>query len=291
MNTKKYISGALALATVAATGFALPLFADTNVNASVGVNTNIQSRGEFRGMMGERGEMMRPAVAGTVSAISGNTLTVTAKQFSKPADDNNTQTAPTFTTVTYTVDATNATVTKVGASSSVSAIAVGDTIAVQGTVSGTNVVATTIRDGVMMRGQDEGVAGKGKGGNNGAGTQGDVEASLVAGNGQPVIGGTIATISGTSLTMTNKGSATYSIDASSAKFLHGSSTISISSLKVGDSIVVQGTVNGTSITASTIIDQNPSLGQRGVASTTPKRGGIGGFFGGIGSLFAHIFGF
>ncbi len=92
------------------------------------------------GMMGTR-----PAVVGTVSAITGDSLTVTSKGFGK-----NASTTP---ATAYVVDATNATVFKNNATSSVSAIVVGDTVAVQGSVSGTAVTATTIRDGLsMMRG-------------------------------------------------------------------------------------------------------------------------------------------
>ena len=51
------------------------------------------------------------------------------------------------------------TVTKNNTASSVASIAVGDTVMVQGTVSGTNVTATTIRDGIGAPGTKSG-AGK-----------------------------------------------------------------------------------------------------------------------------------
>ena len=79
----------------------------------------------------------RPGVFGTVTAVNGNTITVQSRGFGQ----NSTQT-------TYTVDASNATVTKNNAASSVGDIAVGDNIMVQGTVSGTSVTAKTIRDGI-----------------------------------------------------------------------------------------------------------------------------------------------
>ena len=81
----------------------------------------------------------------------------------------------TTTATTYTVDASSATVTKNGAASTVSAIAVGDTVMVQGTVSGTNVTAKTIRDGV----------GQGQ--------------PAIQGNGQPVVAGTVTAINGNSV--------------------------------------------------------------------------------------------
>jgi hypothetical protein len=70
---------------------------------------------------------------GIVASISGTTLTMTEESDEGGA--------------TYTVDASSATVSKDGASASLSSIAVGDKIFVKGTVSGTSVVATTINDG------------------------------------------------------------------------------------------------------------------------------------------------
>ena len=93
-------------------------------------------------MMGS--DSVRPGVTGTVSAISGTTLTVTSKKMERGMNKAGTSTPA--ASVTYTVDASNATVTKNNTTSTLSAIAVGDTIMVQGTVSGTNVTATTIRD-------------------------------------------------------------------------------------------------------------------------------------------------
>ena len=78
------------------------------------------------GMMGGRGR----GVMGTVSAVSGNTITVTGKDGT-----------------TYTVDATSANVEKM-VTESVSDIAVGDTVGVEGTVSGSNVTAKHIMDGL-----------------------------------------------------------------------------------------------------------------------------------------------
>ena len=88
---------------------------------------------------GSQGLRAYNGVFGTVSAISGTTLTVTS----------NAQNGGTATT--YIVDASSATVTKAGATSTLSAIAVGDTVMIQGTVSGTSITATTINDGVMNR--------------------------------------------------------------------------------------------------------------------------------------------
>jgi hypothetical protein len=217
----------------------------------------------IRDGMEERMGMM-PGVFGTVASVSGTTLTVTSK-----AGPNGTPAA-----ATYTVDASSATVTKNNAASSVSAIAVGDTVIVQGAVSGTSVTAKTIRDGVMQ----------------GPGMK--PQAPIIKGNGEPVVGGAVASISGTTLTVTNKSNVTYSVDASSATIEKGNATSSISNVAVGDNVVVQGTVNGNSVVASSVMDQ-------GAASASGNSGGagammhgpMGGVLGVIGGFFQHLFGF
>ncbi len=76
-------------------------------------------RGQFSGVFGQ------------VTAINGTSITIN----------------DTRNSTTYTVDASNATVAKNGAAGSISDIAVGDTIVVQGTMSGDSVTATSIMDG------------------------------------------------------------------------------------------------------------------------------------------------
>ncbi len=219
------------------------------------------------------GHMMgrMPGVFGTVSALSGTTITVASKGFGKNA-----------TATTYSVDASNATVTKNGASSSVSNIAVGDTVMVQGTVSGTSVTATTIHDGMMMRGKGPG-----------AGAPGQATNPLIQGNGQPVVGGTVATVGASTFTITNKGNVTYSVDASSATIKKGNATSSVADIVVGDNVIVQGTINGTSITASSVIDQGiiPTATNSTTGMPNGRRGFMGGFLGALGGLFQHLFGF
>ena len=150
-------------------------------------------------------------------------------------------------------------------------------------MSGTSVTATTIRDGFggtgMMGGHGNG-NGQGNTGN-GTGT-GQGAGASIQGNGEPVIAGTVSVISGTTFSVTNNGSATYSVDASSATVVKGNATSSVSSIAVGDHVVVQGAVSGTSVTASSVIDS-------GTAGTSGH--GVGGFLGSIGSFFQHLFGF
>jgi hypothetical protein len=216
--------------------------------------------------------MMKPGVFGTVSAVSGNSITVSGKQgFGANA-----------TAATFTVDATNAKVTKNNTASSVSAIAVGDTIMAQGTLTGTNLVATMIRDGMMMPGTKN---------PNGTNPTAMSQTSPITGNGQPVVAGTVSSVSGSSLIITNKSNVSYTIDASNAKIVKGQNTVTISSVAAGDMIFVQGAVNGNSIVATSVIDQKPASATATAGVTANAQPQSKGFFGSIGAFFSHLFGF
>ena len=275
MNNKKYISAAIAMIAVASIATAIPAFADTGTPANQPGGG--WSRGMHTGMGGMHGRGMKPAACGTVTAFNGNTITVTGKQFGAP-NAGTTATAP--ASVTYTIDATNAKVTKNGAAGTIASIAVGDTIAVQGTTaSGTeNIAATMIRDGMM--------GGMGK--MNGSGQA----APQFTGNGEPVVGAKVTAISGSTLTITNSSNVTYTVDASNAKIVQGPNTIAVTNIAVGDSVLVQGTVNGTAIMASTVMDQTrPANTTAGSGTTATNANAHPGFFGGIKNFFSHIFGF
>lgn len=271
MKTKQLIATAMALSVIAGFAFTLPALADTNTNASVKVNNQGQGRGPMMGL--QRGMMGKSTVVGTVSAVNSNTLTISGRNGFMSGRVGSTSAATIFT-----VDASNATVIKGNATSSVSSISVGDVVVIQGTVSGTNIAAKLIRDGMIT------VPGKGKEGDNKPGNNQALTA--LQGNGQPIIAGAILVISGSTLTVTNKSNVTYSVDTTNAKILVGQATSTISNLKVGDSVVVQGAVNGTSVTASTIIDQT-----RPANSNNSEQTANAGFFGGIKQFFSHLFGF
>ncbi len=74
------------------------------------------------------------AVSGTVSGISGNTITLTAQNGT-----------------TYSVDASAAKIVKNKTSATLSEVVAGDTLVVRGTVSGNNVTATAIFDGQFQK--------------------------------------------------------------------------------------------------------------------------------------------
>ena len=261
MNTKKYVSLILGLAVVGSLALAVSVSAQGNPQGTTG--------GKFgRGMMNRGGV---PAVIGTVSAVSGNTITVSGKQGFNS----------TTTNTTYNVDATNAKVTKNNTASTVAGIAVGDTVLVQGTVSGSNITATNIRDGVMMR--KPGGVGQNQG------------QPQITGNGQPVVAGSVTAVSGNTITTTNKSNVVYTIDATNAKLIvRGVTSPTISNVAVGDNVVVQGTVNGNSVVASSVIDQKiPANGgeNNNGNNSKPQGGFMGGMMGGITNFFKHMFGF
>jgi len=286
------ISWVAAIGVAASLAMIMPAFAQTAPST--------QSRGSWTGA--EHGGMrggMAPGVFGTVSAVNGNTVTVTATARPARPMPEQASTSVTMQTVVagtvYTVDATNAKIYKGSATTtvSISAIATGDTVMVQGTVSGTNVTATVIRDGVggMMGGQP-GMPGKGFG--HGASSTPSTT-PIIQGNGEPVIGGNVTAISGTTLTVTNASNVTYTISAASATVVVKGVSSTIASIAVGDNVVVQGTVNGNSMTASSILDQGAKPANVSSTNGQPHAGGfgasVGGFFGSIGGFFSHLFGF
>jgi hypothetical protein len=272
---------------VASLAVVLPAFAQTQPGGPNGFG------GSGRFGIGMRGSSATPSgVFGTVASVSGGTLTVTAR--TRP-NASSTLSAP---AIVYTVDATNAKVVKNGATSTISSVNVGDIVMVQGTVSGTNVTAKTIRDGMngtMGRPGTFASSTRGMQGNAGnafgrrpTSTKPVSGTPPFQGNGEPVVAGSISAMSGSMLTVANASNVTYTIDASNATFVKGGATSTIASVAVGDNIVVQGTVNATSVVASAVIDQG--AGGKGNGKTTGTAPKVN-IFGAIGNFFKHIFGF
>jgi riboflavin synthase alpha subunit len=229
INKTKLVMPLAAVALVLSAGgaFVAQAHADTTTTTPT-TQTSSTARGGMGGMH------TKPAAVGKVTAVDGNTITL---------DDTQSDT-------TYTVDATSATIMKELAASStdpsdtkqaptapvtatVSDIAVGDTLMVQGTVSGTSIVATSINDGMPYGG---------RGGMRGAG-----------GMGGQGVQGTVTAVNGTTLTITGKNGTTYTVDGSSAT-TQKVETISVSDVAVGDTVGINGTVSGDSVTATHIMD-------------------------------------
>jgi hypothetical protein len=227
---------ALALMLTAGGGLAVAAHADTSTTAATTQSTD----------QGPGGTHTPPAAVGTVTAVDGNTVTLTDKKSG----------------TTYTIDVSSATITKRSAPTASSSttgttstgtsrtwtpptettitasdIAVGDTLMVQGTVSGTTITATKVEDGVGGFGGH----GGGMGGPDGRG---------------PGVQGTVTAVNGNTITVTGKNGTTYTIDGSSSKVTK-METISVSDIQVGDIIGAQGTVSGDSVTATHIMDGVP----------------------------------
>lgn len=272
MKIIKNVYNLVLLAIILVFTIAAPAFADTINPASAPGMRNYQNNERGKAPR-SREEMMRPMIFGTVTAINGNSITITEKL--RPNSDT--------TTLTYTIDATNAKIMKNGTAGTIASILVGDVISAQGVLTGTNLVATNIRDGF---------AGARSSGNEGEmnkkGANGVANTPVFAGNGQPVVAGAVTAINGSVITITNKSNVSYTIDASSAKIKEGKNAITISNIAVGDMLIVQGSVNGNVVTAATVIDQ-PAITTSTNSGNQEKSGG--GFLGGIGSFFSHLFGF
>lgn len=209
----------------------------------------------------------RPAVVGKITAVSGSTLTV--------AKDDNT---------VYTVDASKAKIDKNRVAVTVADLAVNDRVMVEGAVNGTAVTATAIHDG---RGWQ----------------LGKNEKPAVEGNGQPVIMGAVAAVNGSTITIKNNGATEYSVDASAAKITKDGPASTVAAIAVGDTVIVQGAVNGTTVTAASVNDQTV-VKHEGVSSKTAdgqagnhgRANGLNktaapGFFGRVWGALAHFFGF
>ncbi|MGB7957550.1 MAG: DUF5666 domain-containing protein [Minisyncoccia bacterium] len=71
----------------------------------------------------------------------------------------------------------------------------------------------------------------------------------------PGVFGQVTAINGTTITITDsRNNTTYTIDASSAAVTKNGAASSIASIAVGDTIMVQGTTSGDSVTATSIMD-------------------------------------
>lgn len=229
MKIKKYILSLLLVGSLAS----LALAPSAKAKMTAQENNN-----KLEGLVGWQA-MSRPEVLGTVTAISGNIVTV------KDLRGN--------TNTIYTVDATNATVIKNGTASTVSAILVNDTVSVQGVINGTNVTASKINNGLTPKEKENQKNRKLENENN-------LNNPIIIGDGSPIIAGTVATISGNTITIKNKSNVVYTVDATSAKVqTNSTATGTVSNIAVNDNIIVQGTINGTSVTASLIIDQKPNI--------------------------------
>ena len=164
-------------------------------------------------------------VSGTVTAVTGNTITLTKPAPAASTDASATATTQVATATTWTVDATNAKfVRRFGASMVITDIQNGDTLSVSGSIIATNITAKVVRD-----------------------------ISLQQHNGTFV--GTISAINGTSFTLNSKARGDQTINTTaSTKITIGGKSAALADLKTGVTATVSGVWDRTNsnVTANRI---------------------------------------
>ena len=157
------------------------------------------------------------------------------------------------------------------------------------------------RGGNMMKGGERGRMGS----STRPGMSGAFGSSTRPMMGKPAIVGKVTAVSGTTLTVdsfrrsaTSSATTTFMVDASKAIVKKANATSTVSAITTGDLVLVQGTITGTSIAASLVIDgvrpaQNTPRGD--MKSVEAPMGSSAndkvGFFGGIKNFFGKLFGF
>lgn len=167
-------------------------------------------------------KMPKNAVIGTVAAVNGSSITLTG-----------------LDGTTYTIDASNAKLAQSASSQlTISNIQVGDKISAAGTVTGTSVVAKMISDSSFM--------------------------------GRNIFNGTVTAVSGSSATISSMKKTTYTVDMSQASITRMSrpatkgakpapTTLSASDVKIGDRLMIVGTLSGSTINATKINDPGSAM--------------------------------
>ncbi len=232
MNYKSLLAKpALALAAIAALGGGAGVAALASADTAT-TSTTQSATATTQGFAGRPDRA--PGVHGKITAISGNTITIEDQGFGQNS-----------TATTYTVDASAASIVKMTAPAtqgsaptettlSISSLAVGDEIGVQGSVSGTTVTATKIMSGIGRMGFGHGGMGRGHG-----------------------TSGTVSAVSGNTITITSDNGTSYTVDASNAT-VSKMVTEPVSSIVVGDRIAADGSVSGTTVTATHIMAGIPT---------------------------------
>lgn len=215
---------------------------------------------------------------GVVTSVGINTIMVQAKQ-------------GTSTTATFTVDVTNAKIFKDKATTTIASILVNDTVLVLGPVTGTSVVATAVYDGklpvVIEKIKEERQEVR-------KDRRDDRRADRMMGSG---VAGIVSAISGNTISVigrmgTSTATTTYAVDATNAKFYKDKATTTIASIVVGDKVLVEGTVSGTSVTATAIYDGKLPLNGKALGAQAEIANGEGkGFMGKVSGFFKNLFRF
>ncbi len=224
-NLNKTIVTFLGIATLGAGAGAAAIASAATAPANTVPTT--QNAGKGMGL-GRRGP---PGIIGTVTLVNGMSITVKDRSGSD-----------------YSVDLTSAKITKnVGGTAPTTITAtdinIGDTIGVRGQISGSSVTATFAMDGISLTIPDAAPVGD----------KSENKQSGFGGHRGPGLSGKVSAVSGTTVTITAADGTTYTVDAASAK-LSKLQTITTSDLVVGDEVGVRGSISGTSVTATDIMD-------------------------------------
>lgn len=99
----------------------------------------------------------------------------------------------------------------------------------------------------------------------------------------PGVLGTVSAVNGNQITVAAKNKSVYTVDTTAAKIFKNRNTlIAITDIKVGDTVMAQGTVSGTAVTATTVFDGKPVVGKKG-------RGAFPGVMGTVSNTAAGTF--
>lgn len=224
-------------------------------NKNIDPNQNqIQNQNQFQNQ--------KPVIVGTVTDIDDETITVESNKKLDPNNKSNSE------TVTYTVDASDATFYEGSDEVDIDSVEEDDTIIIEGTISGTEVTATKIRIGELKSGND----------------------FSVDGTGEPIVVGTVTDIDtdNETITIENNSDVTYTVDLSDATLSKDGETITISDISEDDVVLVQGEIDDDEITASSLTIQTKDNNGQGLENGNGQKTG---FFKKIGSFFSDLFGF
>jgi hypothetical protein len=229
-----------ALLGVTAVGYSVSAFADTATSAVASLTTTNSGQNK-----------RQPGVGGTITAIDGTNITITGKDSSVYVADVSAATYVKITEPTVpttTTERPKPTITSIALGD----IKVGDTVMIKGTVSGTQVTATEVAVGIFTGGPGGMMGHKGEASHDHA-PEGEHKA-------KPAAAGIIQTVAGNTVTIKDRNSAIYTVDATSAKILKDSGTRgtapvqgTIADLTVGNMLMAQGTLSGSTVVATEIV--------------------------------------
>lgn len=262
MYKKTLLAMFVAIISVTSVGFsASAVHAEDGSSENAGARmevrgTNLTSFGArfkaFLGIHDMRKENRLEGIRGTVTAVNGTTITLNAK------------TASTTVFTTYSIDASNSLFVKNKATSTTINVSVGDFVVAQGTLVDTNMTAKVVISGVPPVGQKQSDERREDKKEKKEEKREDKKESNEKNKKDVLkrmfdIRGVVTAVNGFALTVDGRGATstattTYSVDATNAKIFKDRATSTVSSIFVGDKVLVRGAVNETSVEATIIYD-------------------------------------